>query len=522
MTTRREPEDGGFDLASLRLGASVIACSDDFFAEKENLLLPHDAEWREDAYTDKGKWMDGWESRRKRHPDGTADTKLHPDFHDWAIVRLGVPGVVRALVVDTSFFRGNFPEACEVWGTALPIDASLEALTSPDVEWTPILAHSPLEGNTKNRFAVVCPYAFTHVKLVIFPDGGVARLRVLGEVVPDWHRRGHAKGELDLAAAEHGGDVLLASDMFFGERRNLVMPGRAANMGDGWETRRRRGPGHDWAIVKLASPAAVTRVEIDTNHFKGNFPDTASLEACSLPPTSEEGGAPLEGADWRPLLDRRKLMAHTRHFFEPELHDVGVVSHVRLSVYPDGGVSRLRVYGELDLEARLALGLRRLNLLPPPEALATLHACAASERWVTTMLAARPFASVAALHQAAERAWATLGPDDFREAMRAHPRIGEQRAEAQRGAEERRWSSKEQSGMAAATDEQRRAMAEKNRAYEERFGFTYIVCATGKSAAELLATIDARLGNDADLELRRAGEELLAIAKLRLTKGITP
>jgi OHCU decarboxylase len=138
------------------------------------------------------------------------------------------------------------------------------------------------------------------------------------------------------------------------------------------------------------------------------------------------------------------------------------------------------------------------------------------------MLAARPFASVAALHQAAERAWATLGPDDFREAMRAHPRIGEQRAEAQRGLEERRWSSKEQSGMAAATDEQRRAMAEKNRAYEERFGFTYIVCATGKSAAELLATIDARLGNDADLELRRAGEELLAIAKLRLTKGITP
>lgn len=520
MTNDREPNDPAFDgqnLASLRLGATVVLASDDFFAEKENLLLAHEAEWKEHAYTDKGKWMDGWESRRKRHPDGTADTSLHPDFHDWAIVRLGSPGRVRALIVDTAWFRGNFPEACEVWGTAAPIDASEDTLLSPRTAWTKILGKSALAGNAKNRFVVDSPWAFTHVKLVIFPDGGVARLRVIGDVVREWHRHGHALGEVDLAAAESGGDVIAASDMFFGERRNLIMPGRAVNMSDGWETRRRRGPGNDWSIVKLVAPASISRVEIDTNHFKGNFPDTCSIDAAFV-----AEGASIDGAAWRPLLARTKLSAHTRHFFEPELEDAGRVSHVRLSVYPDGGVSRLRVWGTLDEAARRTLGLERINRLPPPEASAAFVSCAASARWAEGMTNARPFPSEEAMLEVARARWAELGEADLLEVMSAHPRIGERDAAKPREAQEKAWSKREQSGMALATDAERARMAELNAAYEAKFGFTYIVCASGKSATELVTIVEERLANGRAEELQRAGRELFEIAALRLRKMALP
>lgn len=507
-----------FDLASLRLGATVLAASDDFFAEKENLLLRHDAVWKEHEYTDRGKWMDGWESRRKRHPDGTADTKLHPDFHDWCIVRLGLPGIVRGVCVDTSWFRGNFPESCAIFGSAAPIDAPIEVIDAPDAVWTPVLARTELQGNTKNLFAVDCPYAFTHLKLVIYPDGGVARLRVYGDVVPHFRRHGHARGEIDLAAAESGGDVVACSDMFFGERRNLIMPGRAVNMSDGWETRRRRGPGHDWSVVRLAAPGEITRIEVDTNHFKGNFPDTCSIEACLAP---EAGDAvPPEGS-WKPLLPRTKLQAHTRHFFESELAQLGPSSHVRLSVYPDGGVSRLRVWGTLGDDARAALGVRRLDALPSELARADLTACAASSRWVEAMLAARPFGSAARVYETAERAWSQLGPDDWKQAIAAHPRIGESAAPKEAGSQTG-WSAKEQAGMRAASAEVRAKMSEANRLYEARFGFTYIVCATGKSAEELLAIAEGRLQNSQEKELETAAVELLAITKIRLGKLLQP
>ncbi len=519
MTNDKDAIDGfdGLNLASLRLGATVVLASDDFFAEKENLLLAHDAEWKEHAYTDKGKWMDGWESRRKRHPDGTADTSLHPDFHDWAIVRLGAPGRVRALIVDTAWFRGNFPESCEVFGTAAPIDSSEQALLSEATAWTKILDKSQLQGNFKNRFVVECPYAFTHVKLVIYPDGGVARLRVIGDVVKEWHRHGHARGEIDLAAAESGGDVIAASDMFFGERRNLIMPGRAVNMSDGWETRRRRGPGNDWSVIKLASSAAITRVEIDTNHFKGNFPDTCSLDGALVSPADT-----AEGIEWKPLLGRTKLMAHTRHYFEPELADIGPVNHVRLSVYPDGGVSRLRVYGSLDDDARVLLGLQRVNLMPPPEAHAAFLSCAASPAWAAKLAVSRPFASLTGLLDAARAHWADLGEVDFRDAMSAHPRIGEREAVKSRDSHERAWSTKEQAGMASASSDLRAAIAAKNAEYEARFGFVYIVCASGKSAEEMLAIVEQRLTSKPDDEIARAGSELFDIAALRLRKMVSP
>jgi allantoicase len=517
--SEHEPKEPQFtdriDLASERLGGAVIATDDDFFAEKENLLKPYPAEWKAHAYTDRGKWMDGWESRRKRLQGD------EPDAHDWAIVRLGAPGIIRGVVVDTAFFRGNYPDACMIEACAAPTDAFLHDLEGPGTSWVEIVPRSKLNGDSRNPFPVSSTSAFTHVRLNIYPDGGVARLRVHGDVLPDWRRIGHARGEVDLAHIEHGGDVLLASDMFFGERRNLIMPGRAVNMSDGWETRRRRGPGHDWAIVKLGATGSISRVEIDTNHFKGNFPDTCSLEAIVAPAgTTAEQLAASDG--WKELLSRRKLQAHTRHLFEPELADLGPVTHVRVRVFPDGGISRLRVWGTLDDDARRQLGVQRLDALPEAQARAELHACNASTRWVDAMLAAWPFGTPERVLEVGVRAWSDAGPDDWREAMAGHPRIGQKAAAGSEAGVARGWSSKEQAGMAAADEATRHAMAEANAAYEARFGFIYLVCATGRSAGELLATARARLANTPEVELPLAAAELGKITTLRLEKLLQP
>jgi allantoicase len=323
------------DLASERLGGAVLFANDEFFAPKENLLKSSAPVFVEGKYTDLGKWMDGWESRRRRTPG-----------FDWCIVRLGLPGVIRGIVVDTSHFKGNYPEACSLEACAVEGVPTTENLISYSEQWTELLPTANLNGDSLNPFAITSEQRWTHLRFKIYPDGGVARLRVYGEVVPDWNRLKQIGGEIDLAAVENGALVLSCSDMFFGHRHNLIMPGRATNMSDGWETKRRRGPGHDWTIIKLGTPGLIRRLEIDTSYFKGNFPESCSLEACSAV------GVPLETVQdpefvWKPVLARTKLQAHTRHFFN-EVMEVGSASHVRLNIFPDGGVSRLRVYGTIE------------------------------------------------------------------------------------------------------------------------------------------------------------------------------
>jgi allantoicase len=279
--------------------------------------------------------MDGWESRRRRIPG-----------FDWCIIRLGLSGVIRGVVVDTSHFKGNFPEQCSIEACALDGLPSVDQLTNQSQEWIEILPRSVLNGDSPNLFAVESTERWTHLRFKIFPDGGVARLRVYGEVVPQWNRLRQIGSEVDLAAVENGGMVISCSDMFFGHRHNLIMPGRAVNMSDGWETKRRRGPGHDWTIIKLGTSGRIRRLEIDTSHFKGNFPESCSLESCNA------AEVPLKTLQdpsftWKPVLARTKLQAHTRHFFD-EVLDTGVVSHVRFNIFPDGGVSRLRVCGTIE------------------------------------------------------------------------------------------------------------------------------------------------------------------------------
>ncbi|HEX8210987.1 MAG TPA: allantoicase [Longimicrobium sp.] len=321
------------DLASERLGGAVLAANDEFFAPKDGLLKPGPAEWREGAYTERGKWMDGWETRR------------HSPDHDWCIVRLGAPGIVRGVVADTAFFRGNYPEHCSLEGCSVPGTPSAAELVHAD--WTEILPKSPLRGDHKNRFPVEHDGRFTHLRFHIYPDGGVARLRVHGEVVPDWTRFARAGGEVDLAAMENGGWVVSCSDVFYGDRQNLVLPGRSLFMGDGWETRRRRGPGHDWSIVRLAAPGTIHRVEIDTDLFKGNSPERCTLEAIHLPGATA-GALAAHSAPWTPLLAETRLQPDARHRFEDEVIAAGPATHVRLNVFPDGGIARLRLFGVLD------------------------------------------------------------------------------------------------------------------------------------------------------------------------------
>jgi allantoicase len=318
------------DLASERLGGTVLYANDDFFAPKENLLKQSAPIFLEGEYTERGKWMDGWESRRKRTPG-----------FDWCIIRLGLSGVIRGAVVDTSHFKGNFPAQCSLEACTRGGQPDVEELISESTEWTEILPVSRLEGDSLNPFSINTETRFTHLRFKIYPDGGVARLRIYGEVVPDWQRLERRGGEIDLAAVEHGGLVLACSDMFFGHRHNLIMPGRGINMSDGWETKRRRGPGHDWVILRLGRRGVVHRIEVDTSHFKGNFPESCSLEACDA--VEELNSAQT----WTEVLSRTRLQAHTRHLFEDEIKAAGAVTHLRFNIFPDGGVSRLRVYGTL-------------------------------------------------------------------------------------------------------------------------------------------------------------------------------
>jgi allantoicase len=317
------------NLAAERFGSAVVAANDEFFAPKEGLIKASAPEWREGLYNERGKWMDGWETRRRREPG-----------YDWAIVRLGLPGRVHGVVIDTSFFTGNYPERASIDACALEGVPSVEALTSNDVAWWPLLSPVSLRGNAANPFAIGSgDRRATHLRLNIFPDGGVARLRVHGEVEPDGRAFANQR-EVDLAATERGGFVVSCSDMHYGDRQNLILPGRSTHMGDGWETKRRRGPGHDWSIVRLARRGRVERIEIDTDHYKGNAPGSCMVEYCDA-----ENGFDGDRAAWKTIVPESSVQPHSRHAFAD--FSPTTATHVRLNIYPDGGVARFRVFGRV-------------------------------------------------------------------------------------------------------------------------------------------------------------------------------
>ena len=349
---------GLVDLAAAELGGRALGASDEFFAAADNLLQRARAVFIEGKFTERGKWMDGWESRRKRVSGREA-------AHDWCVVALGASGEVVGFDIDTQHFVGNHPPFASVDGLWAPDAADgvavLPALLARD-SWISLLEQSPLRPDAQNLFAAAPRGPVTHLRLNIFPDGGVARFRAFGRVHPRWEAapeldeeaRAQVAPELrDLAALTNGGLTLACSDAFFGPMNNLLLPGRSADMGGGWETRRRRGPGYDWILVKLGARGAPAVVEVDTRHFKGNFPDRCSLEAIDAPAGARI--TDLVGADaWRPLVPEAKLRADARHFFPvagatTTARAAPSVTHVRLNIFPDGGVARLRLWGRPDV-----------------------------------------------------------------------------------------------------------------------------------------------------------------------------
>jgi allantoicase len=494
------------DLASARLGGRAIEANDEFFAPKSNLLKPGKPIYIDGKFTSRGQWMDGWETRRRRTPG-----------YDWCIIRLGLPGIVRGVLVDTTYFKGNYPErfsleALELAGRHRPPGerAKLRAAGAP---WVEIVPETLLAGDARNEFGVANPHRFTHIRLKIFPDGGVARLRVYGEVLPDPTELSRAA--IDLASVVNGARVVRASDEFFGLPLNMLLPGPSKNMGDGWETRRRRGPGHDWAIVKLGLPGLIRRVEVDTTHFKGNFPESCSLEGCSVNSAEASGEETL--GPWREFLARTTLTADARHRFGEELTDIGPVTHVRLNIYPDGGVSRLRLFGQAEIQSPGA-GLSGLNNLSARQAQKVLLDCCGSTQWVREMEKLRPFTGAEQLLEAGDRIWSGLDDEDRLEAFRHHPAIGSNRAALRQSGTAQRWSAGEQSRAQMASEETRAQLAEANQAYYAKFGTVFLICATGKSAEQILESLRARLPHDWDTERKIAAEEQRKITRLRLEK----
>ncbi len=335
------------DLADRRLGAGVIAANDEFFAERENLLKPERAEFHPEHFGHKGKIMDGWETRRRR---GVCAERPQPtdDDHDWALVRLGAPGIVRGIIVDTAHFRGNHPQAVSIEATAASPAASPAELLADDVRWVTLVPRTPVGGHAANGFSVDVEQRFTHLRVNQHPDGGIARLRAYGEVVPDptWLA---ALGTFDVVALENGGQVEDASDRFYSPATHTIQPGRSHTMDDGWETRRRRDKGNDWIRYQLVEQGEIRALEIDTAYLKGN---SAGWAAVSL----RDG----ERGEWTEVLPRTPLQPDTNHRFVLAAPAVG--THARVDIYPDGGLSRLRLFGSLTEKGAAGLAARHQEL----------------------------------------------------------------------------------------------------------------------------------------------------------------
>jgi len=329
MRTYNAPFEKFVNLADERLGSKVISVTDEWFAAASRMLQPTPAVWKEGVFDDNGKWMDGWESRRKRF-----------EGYDHAVIRLGVPGSIKGVDIDTSFFTGNFPPSASLDGCFVA-----EGEPNDDTQWTEVLSSVELQGNSHHYHEINDERPYTHLRLNIYPDGGVARLRVYGIPFRDWAKQ-NPDEQVDLAAALNGGRALACSDEHFGRMSNILNPGRGVNMGDGWETGRRRTPGNDWVIVALGHAGIVEKIVVDTLHFKGNYPESCNIQAAFV-----KGGTDSQIATqslyWRELLPSQKLQMHNEHTFIEQIRELGPITHVRLNIFPDGGVSRLRLFGKV-------------------------------------------------------------------------------------------------------------------------------------------------------------------------------
>jgi allantoicase len=459
------------DLVSERVGGQVLSFTDEFFAPAERLIRAEDPV-ANDEYTDRGKWMDGWETRRRREPG-----------HDWVVIRLGIPGRIRKVTVDTSHFTGNYPEqfSLEACGISDPEEA----------EWVELIPATGLSSDAVAEFGVDDLHRVELIRFNIFPDGGVARLRVEGDAMPAMPLV-RSDDLVDLAVSAVGGEVIDASDLHYSHPSNMLRPVSSAGMWDGWETKRRRDDGHDWVVVELGLSGSMQRLVVDTTHFKGNAPGWVSAEVSD------------DRMSWTLVANRIPVSADQGNIVEM---DGSAGSYLRLSIHPDGGVARLRVLGRPSPGSAEAKRVEYLNALFPQAARRFFRTACASPGWVDGMMARRPYGSAEAVHTAAEAVFESLTENDWLEAFAGHPRIGERGDAA---------TNREQAGTASASRETIHELSAVNRRYEDKFGFTYIVYATGKTAEQMLAIAQERLGNDRSQEIANAAGEQRKITATRL------
>lgn len=467
------------DLISETVGGHVVFCTDDFFAPVSNLLRTQAPVWKEGEYTDRGKWMDGWESRRRRDQG-----------NDWCDIALGIPGRIEQVTVDTSHFTGNYPESFSLESCGAEGDDPLEA-----AEWVEIIPMTSLQGDAVAVFGVEHPGRATHVRLKIYPDGGVARLGIEGFPIPAKEHICPTNGLVNLASSMIGAEVIMASDTHYSPPSNLLRPTGPRGMWDGWETKRRRGPGHDWVVVRLGAPGMVHSIGVDTTFFKGNAPGWVSIDLSG------------DGSIWTEAVGRYDISPD-----DVATIDLPVAlpaSYLRLNIHPDGGLARLRVHGHPTPEAAAARRVEYVNSLFPQGARSFFTAACSAARWVGSMVEGRPFLDTDDVLGKAEIAFDSLQSGDWLEAFAAHPRIGESGDAV---------ANREQAGVSGATRGILAALKKVNREYEAKFGFTYIVFASGKSASEMLAIAQTRLANDREVEISAAGDQQRLITRTRLRR----
>ena len=319
--------NGLIDLAQPRLGSKVIFRTDDFFASADRIIDPSTPVFKEGLFDKNGKWMDGWESRRKRTPG-----------HDYLIIKLGKPGSISKVNVDTSHFNGNQPSMI-----------SIEACNSKsnniqNFKWKSLLGKKKTKASSPHIFKTSSKSVFTHIKLNIFPDGGVARLRLYGNISKEKNDFGNKT--INLASLLDGASVIACNNEHFGKAENILAPGKAKNMGDGWETRRRRDKGFDWLILNSIDGEKIDKIEISTHHFKGNFPSHCSLQAAYITTKKSSSSIVNDSNKWKTLMNKTILKANKTHTFRNVLMKNDKINFIKINIFPDGGISRFRIFGK--------------------------------------------------------------------------------------------------------------------------------------------------------------------------------
>ena len=318
------------DLAQPRLGSKVVYKTDEFFAKAFRIINPHEPIFIENKFDTHGKWMDGWETRRKRIKG-----------HDYLIIRLGKEGKISEININTKYFNGNQPSHSSIQACYCK-----QNIPEKKIKWVTILSKKKIKPDSHNIFKIKNKKVFTHVKLNIFPDGGVARLRIFGEVV--LKNMSIKKKIINLSSILNGASVITYNNEHFGKAENILAPGSGKNMGDGWETRRSRGRNFDWLILKFGIAGVVSKIQIDTHHFKGNYPDMCSLQAAFINRKISKKSIIGKSKKWKTILNKAKLHAHKKHNFKNYLMQNNKVNYIRINIFPDGGISRIRIFGKTE------------------------------------------------------------------------------------------------------------------------------------------------------------------------------